>query len=196
MENIENPNIINGRRGHLMTYKYNGELKGYLSWDFGQNKIKESTFNLLLTNGAGSIFPPDILNINDDFLPIINETITCDDLTLKYFAIIKGIPHKWIVNNHIMGVSRRLPKSKSSALFDINRNVNDICINKLNIIINNTSLNHLCVSYKNLSTGITIHLFDIHNQNIFGNKFFHGISISLKSSFYSILFYTIIYNSN
>ena len=51
-----------------------------------------------LTNGAGSIFPPDIFNIKDDFLPIINETITCDDLTLKYFATIKAIPHKWIVN--------------------------------------------------------------------------------------------------
>jgi len=172
---IENPNIINGRRGHLMTYKYNGELKGYLSWDFGQNKIKESTFNLLLTNGAGSIFPPDILNINDDFLPIINETITCDDLTLKYFANIKGIPHKWIVNNHIMGIYRALPKSNSSPLFRINKINNDLCINKLNIMINKTITNNLCVPYRNLSTGLTIHLFDIHNQNNFGNKLFFDI---------------------
>ena len=35
--------------------------------------------------------------MNKNFLPIIKETITCDDLTLKYFAVRKGIPHKWIV---------------------------------------------------------------------------------------------------
>ena len=69
-----------------------------------------------------------------------------------------------------MGVSRRLPKSKSSALFFINMNVNDICINKLNIIINNTSLNHLCVSYKNITTGNSIYLYDIHNKNSSWNK--------------------------
>ena len=40
-----------------------------------------------------------------------------------------------------MGVSRRLPKSNSSALFLINRKVNDICINKLNIHNKSTSLN-------------------------------------------------------
>ena len=167
---VENPNIINGRRAHLMTFNNNGELKNYLSWSLQYQNIKESNFNLTLTNGAGSIFPPDILNMNKNFLPIIKETITCDDLTLKYFAVRKGIPHKWIVNNHIMGVSRRLPKSKSSALFFINMNVNDICINKLNIIINNTSLNHLCVSYKNITTGNSIYLYDIHNKNSSWNK--------------------------
>jgi hypothetical protein len=90
--------------------------------------INESDFNLTLTNGAGSIFPPDILNINKDFLPIINETITCDDLTLKYFAVRKGIPHKWIVNNNIMGIPRRLPKSESLPLYKINLKNNNICI--------------------------------------------------------------------
>ena len=103
-------------------------------------------------------------------MPIIKETITCDDLTLKYFAVRKGIPHKWIVNNHIMGVSRRLPKSNSSALFLINRKVNDICINKLNIVINNTSLNHLFASYKNLTTGNSIYLYDIHNKSTSLNR--------------------------
>ena len=86
---VENPNIINGRRAHLMTFNNNGELKNYLSWSMEYQNIKESNFNLTLTNGAGSIFPPDILNMNKNFLPIIKETITCDDLTLKYFAVRK-----------------------------------------------------------------------------------------------------------
>jgi len=167
---VENPNIISGRRAHLMTFNNNGELKNYFSWVFEYKYINESDFNLTLTNGAGSIFPPDILNINKDFLPIINETITCDDLTLKYFAVRKGIPHKWIVNNNIMGIPRRLPKSESLPLYKINLKNNNICINKLNILINNTFLNNLCVPYRNLSTGTSIYLYDVHNKNIINNK--------------------------
>ena len=167
---VENPNVISGRRGHLMTFKNNGELKKYIEWKFEQRKFNESLFNITLTNGAGSIFPPDIFNIKDDFLPIINETITCDDLTLKYFATIKAIPHKWIVNNKVMGVKRILPKSHSLPLFDINIINNDICINKLNIMINKAIVNNLCVQYKNIHTGLIIHLFDIHNQVLIRNK--------------------------
>ena len=172
---IENPNIINGRRAHLITYKNNGELKGYYKWVYEQREINESSFNLSLTNGAGTIFPPDILNINDDYLPIINETITCDDLTLKYFSIIKGIPHKWIVNNHVMGIPRILPKSKSSHLYEVNAINNDLCINKLNMMINRINLNDLCVPYKNLSTGIAIYLFDLHNQKTINNTLYFDI---------------------
>ena len=83
-----------------MTYKNNGELKSYYNWLIEQNFIKEASFDITLTNVGGSIFPPDILNVNDDYLNIINETITCDDLTLKYFANMKGIPMKWAFNKH------------------------------------------------------------------------------------------------
>ena len=163
---VENPNIICGRRGHLMTYQNNGELKNYFSWIYEQQIIKESSFNITLTNGAGTIFPPDILNINDEYLPIINETITCDDLTLKFYSTQKGILNKWIFNNHIMGIPRTLPKSNSSPLFILNNVNNDFCINKLNIIINKTNLDNLCVPFKNIQTGLSIYLFDIHNQKI------------------------------
>ena len=84
-EYIENPNVICGRRSHLMTYENNGELKSYFKWKFEQKIQRNPDFNLILTNVGGSIYPPDILNIKDEFLPIIKETITCDDLTLKYF---------------------------------------------------------------------------------------------------------------
>ena len=172
---IENPNIISGRRVHLMTFNNNSDLNQYVNWAFQYKFINESDFNLILTNGAGSIFPPDILNINKDFLPIINETITCDDLTLKYFAVRKGIPHKWIVNNNIMGIPRRLPKSESLPLYQINIKNNDICINKLNILVNNIFLNNLCVPYRNLSTGTSIYLYDVHNKNIINNKLIFDI---------------------
>ena len=127
---IENPNLISGRWTHLITYKNNGELKGYFKWIFQQNLIKSPNFKLLLTNEGGTIFPPDILNVNDELLPIINETITFDDLTLKYFANTKGIPSKWVVDAHILWIKRVLPKTKDNHLFYINTINNDICIDK------------------------------------------------------------------
>lgn len=166
---LENPNIISGRRAHLMKFYNNGEVKKYNNWIFEYKLINTSDFNLTLTNGAGSIFPPDILNINEDFLPIINETITCDDLTLKYFSIRKGIPHKWIINKNIMGIPRRLPKTKSFPLSKINFKFNNICINKLNLNIKNIFLNNLCFPFKNLSTGASIYLYDINNKNLTDN---------------------------
>ena len=163
---IENPNIICGRRSHLMFYENSQILKSYLKWKFEQRDIIIPDFNITLTNVGGSIFPPDGLNINDELLPIINETITCDDLTLKYLANIKGIPQKWVVNNKIMGIKSLIPKTLNSSLYNINFNINDICLSKLVIPINRIILNNLCVPYKGLQTGNLIYLFDIHNINI------------------------------
>ena len=109
---IKNPNIICGRRSHLMTYNKNGEGNGYFKWSFQQHLIKKANFKITLTNVGGSIFPPDILNINEELLPIIKETITCDDLTLKYFANIKGIPQKWVVNSHLLGIKRKFKEAQ------------------------------------------------------------------------------------
>ena len=175
-EYIENPNLISGRRGHLMTYKKNGELKKYSKWIYQQRLIKEPSFDLTLTNVGSTIFPPDILNIKDDYLPIIYETITCDDLTLKYFSILKGIQHKWIVNDRLMGHKRNLPKTDAKPLYKINYVNNDICLNKLNILINKTIVNNLCVEYGNLHTGASIYLFDIHNKKQINNKLFFDIN--------------------
>ena len=163
---IEDPNVICGRRSHLMTFKNNGELKPYLKWVYEQKIINITDFNIVLTNVGGTIFPPDILNINQNILPIINETITCDDLTLKLFSNKKGIPPKWIVNKNVLGIPRKLPNNSDSPLSSVNIFNNDICINKMNIMINTTTLENLCVQYRNISTGNTIYLFNIHNKMI------------------------------
>ena len=172
---IQNPNVICGRRSHLMTYKNNGELKEYSKWVYEQKYINYTNFDLVLTNVGGTIFPPDILNINDDYIPIIKDTITCGDLTLKYFANLKGIPQKWIFNGKINGISRKLPKTNALPLFQINSINNDICINKLNIIINKTILKNLCVNYRSIPTGNSIYLFDIHRKMVINNILYFEI---------------------
>ena len=163
---VDNPNIICGRRSHLILYENNQKLKSYMRWKHQQTEILSPDLNITLTNVGGSIFPPDILNINDELIPIINETITCDDLTLKYLSNRKGIPIKWVGNSKTMGGKSLIPKALDSPLFHINIKINDICLSKLIIPINRIILNNLCTSYKNLQTGNSIYLFDIHNKNI------------------------------
>ena len=172
---IENPNLVIGRRTHLMLYNKNGELKNYLSWSFEQTKIKDADFNVFITGTGSALYPPDILNINDELLPIIRETITCDDLTLKHFEIQKGIPGKFVPNNMINGMPRNFEKNQGNPLFPINKVQNDICINKLNIEIKNTIVKNLCIPFKKIQTGLTIYLFNIHNIKIKNHRTYFSI---------------------
>ena len=170
---LENPNIVSGRRSHFMTYKKNGELKKYQNWIFEQRKNNEIDFNIFLTGVGCIIYPPDILIINEKYLPFIHETITNDDITLKYFAIQRGIPHKWVVNYFINGIPGLIAKNQGNPL--VNKNFfdyNDKYIKIINIDINHIILNNLCVPYKDVKTGLTIFLYNIHNITI-NNRITH-----------------------
>lgn len=157
-----------------MTYKDNGESNRYYKWNFKQNYIKAPNFDLFLNGCGGIIYPPDILNLNNEILPIINETITGDDITLKYLETIKGIPPKWVENDFLDGI-RRNNRIKVPILESVNRIKNDINIDKLNLLINKTVLYNICVPYRNIQTGLTIYLFDIHNKNKINNKFYFDL---------------------
>ena len=169
---IENPNLISGRRSHMMTYKNNGELLKYSDWNQKQRIITKPSFDIFLTGCSGIIYPPDILNINDDILPIINETITNDDFTLKYLATQKGITSKWISSNKLNNCPRMKPKTQLIYENSIN---NNIYINKLNIIINKIIVKNICAMYKNIQTGMTIYLLNIHNKNLRNNKLYFDL---------------------
>ena len=120
-----------------MTQSNIGDYKGYFNWIFQQNLVKEANFSLILTNVGSTIFPPNILNINEKLLLIINETITCDNLTLKNLSNIKGIPPKLVVNNNFLGIKRILTiligSKLSDSLIDEKRKKetnNKICLSK------------------------------------------------------------------
>lgn len=167
---IEHPNIVSGRRAHLMKYKPNGELNDYIYWIKRQKNITNPDFNIFLTGVGGIIYPPDIFQMKEEYLPIINETITGDDLTLKYFETIKGIEEKWVPNNHLKGLKTKI-NSKHEPLYKINTFNNNIYIKKVNIAIENEIIENLCVNYKNLKTGLTIFLFNINNIHIDNDDF-------------------------
>ena len=165
---LEYPNIISGRRSHYITYRNNGEFKNYLEWEIEQKYITGPDFNIFLTGNAGILYPPDILNINKNDLSLIYETLTTDDITLKYFSNRKGIPCRWVRNNNINGISGLMPETIS--LFSINlKSYNDINIRKINSIYH-IALKYLCASYKNIETGLTVYLFNIYNINKLNDK--------------------------
>jgi len=160
---IDHPNVVSGRRGHLMKYKKNGELNKYVSWSFEQMRIAKPNYDIFFTGVGGVLYPPDILNINKYYLNIIKETILGDDVTLKYFEINKGIEAKWVPNKNLQGL-KIMANTKDNPLFKINKFINnDIYIKNINIDIKNLILENLCVKYKNISTGITIYLFNINS---------------------------------
>ena len=162
---IKHPNIISGRRSHLMRYKKNNELKKYANWIIDQKIVNGSDYNIFITTGAGAIYPPDILNIKEKHLNLINEVITTDDIILKYFEINKGIESIWVPNKLTLGMNIKNITSKviNTPLYNINIILNDININKINIDISNKIIINCCVQYKNIKTGLIIYLFNIDN---------------------------------
>ena len=173
---INNPNIVSGIRAHYITYKNNGETKKYTLWSHQRTDVIESDFNIFLTGCSGILYPPDIFNIDDSYLPIIEETVTCDDITLKYFEIRKGIPEKWIENKNFLNPSIIVANDTSQGLNVGNEILNDVCIDKLNLNIKKTILNNLCANFKDIQTGNTIYLFDIYNKKIIDNKLYFNIN--------------------
>ena len=161
---INHPNIVSGRRGHLMKYKKNGELKKYISWNFSYNRITEGNYDIFFTGVGGVLYPPDILNIDEKNLNIIKETILGDDITLKFLEVNKGIESKWVPNKHPQGL-KIMTNLVDNPLFKINKINNDLYIKKINIDIKNLILEDWCINYKNISTGLTIYLFNIYNIN-------------------------------
>lgn len=155
---LDNPNIILGRRSHYMTYTKSGQLKPYKNWSYEQFLKNEPDFNVFLTGVGCILYPPDIFDINENDLHIINETITTDDITLKYFANRRGIPHKWVKNNHF---SDTLNLNQGNPLSLINLINNDKNIKKLELDINHIILKNLCVPYRGIQTGLTIFIYFI-----------------------------------
>ena len=162
---IKHPNIISGRRSHLIKYKKNYEIDLYKKWKFEQKRIKKPDYNIFITTGAGTIYPPDILNIDERYLNIINEVITTDDIILKHFEINKGIESIWVPNTLMLGsiIVKETSKVINIPLYKTNNFMNDINIKKLNIDISNKIIKKCCIKYKNIQTGLTIFLFNIDN---------------------------------
>ena len=66
------------------------KLMPYEKWIKEYNKELKPSFDLFATTSAGALYPPNILNINDDLLPEIYKCLNADDIYLKFLEIKKN----------------------------------------------------------------------------------------------------------
>lgn len=142
---IQYPNLISARRVHKMLYKKDNNTKKtllpYNQWILEYKEELNPSFDLFATNGAGSLFPPNILNITDDLLNEIYKIINADDIYLKYLEIKKGIKTVFVSNNRPMGFQIKNMEYQKKALYkqNLEKSENDKYLSLFNIIYDKES---------------------------------------------------------
>ena len=89
---INHPNVISGRRTHLIKYKSSLQIDKYKKWLIEQNFTKNSSYDLFITTGAGALYPPGIFKNKyffdeELFSKIANES---DEFWQSCFIIIEN----------------------------------------------------------------------------------------------------------
>ena len=142
------PNCISARRVHKMTFNRFHRLKSYSKWRHEYKKESKPSFTLFATNGAGSLFPPHLLNISNDLLSDIYKCLNADDVYLKYLEIKNKIKTVYVKNDKPMGFPIEDDDVQENALYYKNylENENDIYIKLFNIVYYDEKFIFLVVS--------------------------------------------------
>ena len=135
------PNYISARRVHKMRFNWKNKLMPYKKWIKEYNKEFKPSFYLFATTGAGTLYPPNILNISDYLLPEIYKCLNADDIYLKYLEIKKKIKTIYVKNNKPMGYPNNDPVVQETALYNLNKFDNDKYIKLFNIVYDENNLN-------------------------------------------------------
>ena len=128
------PNYISARRVHKMLFDWKNKLKPYQKWIKEYNKELKPSYYLFATGGAGALYPPNILDINDSLLPEIYKCLNADDVYLKYLEIKKKIKTIYVKNNKPIGYPNYDPIVQEKALYNLNKFDNDKYIKLFNIV--------------------------------------------------------------
>ena len=131
---LKNPQEISARRVHLLKYDKFGKSEPYNKWKKEYKFIKNPSFDLLATTGAGTLFPPNILKINYSLIYDIFNCLTSDDIFLKYIENKLEIKIIWVENNELQGL--------------YNLYNNDGMFNNENILGNEICLGNFKIEYK------------------------------------------------
>ena len=128
---VQYPNCIHARRVHKIMIKHKKVLP-YDKWLKSYKFELNPSFHLLATTGAGTLFPPNILNISDENIDEIYKCITADDIYLKYLSRKKNIKTVWVPNKFVFGLKQlNDSKTQKNALYNnngLNEMLNDKCI--------------------------------------------------------------------
>lgn len=80
----KHPNCVNALRTHRIKRDNKGVILPYSKWDYECKNVNEPDIELFATTGYGTLYPPDILKINDSVLKQYNICKTCDDVLLHF----------------------------------------------------------------------------------------------------------------
>jgi hypothetical protein len=101
---LKYPKEISARRVHLIKYDKNGKSTSYNQWKKEYKFLKNPSFDLLATTGAGTLYPPNILKVNYSLIYDIFNCITSDDIFLKFIENKLKIKIVWVENKKLMGL--------------------------------------------------------------------------------------------
>ena len=81
------PTSISARRVYKMNFDKNWILRPFFFWSKDYKKEKYPKFSLFAIHGAGALFPPNTLNITDDFIHYFKKAINGHDFIIKYYEL-------------------------------------------------------------------------------------------------------------
>lgn len=126
------PEAISAVRTHLMTENDAGCIKPYSEWKKSYSGIlNQPSMQLFATSGAGTLFPPHVMNkelFNEE--AIRKCAIYADDLWLKIMQVICGTPVVLVQKNKAL---QYIPDTQSKSLWHINcsKSMNDIQLSNI-----------------------------------------------------------------
>lgn len=97
-EYLKTGNYILSRRTTRKIYNNKGLVESKY-WPKEYKNISYPSFELVANGVGGVLYPPDILHITNDCIPLIKQVLYNDDIYLHYLSMIYIIPTLYVNNN-------------------------------------------------------------------------------------------------
>ena len=83
-----------------MRYYDNWILKPFYFWYQDYNKEKNPKFSLFAIHGDGVLFPPNSLNITEDFIYCFKKMIDAHDFIIKYYELKENVKTVYVYDTN------------------------------------------------------------------------------------------------
>lgn len=125
------PKAVSARRVHFMRHDAKAFLP-YNHWFDQYRTIKEPSHLLLATGVGGVLYPPHclkegLLNQND----IKKLSLECDDLWLKCWEVMSGVPVVWAYNNEVALGETEAEHEIALSKLNVNERKNDVVLKNI-----------------------------------------------------------------
>ena len=92
------PNAVSARRIYKMNFNEQFDLKPFNYWEQDYIRTIKPKFFFFAIHGEGTLFPPNVLNFNEDFIFYFRRVIKADDFIMKYFELDKNLKTIYVNN--------------------------------------------------------------------------------------------------